>query len=171
MNATCDILYIYIYTHTGRDAYACENARTCWCVRNIYSHENMQRSELTGWHGFGPGVARNSIVTSEMQGSCGWRREREGKGLEEDGGYVGEYVAEAGTSPGAYIYTVGPQRPPAIFHHYADTTLGLVSIYLSVSPFYPSLSRIQREKEKRGSMRVILLCLRQTDAKLALEIG
>lgn len=40
-------------------------------VRNIYSHENMQRSELTGWHGFGPGVLWNSIVTSEMQGVAG----------------------------------------------------------------------------------------------------
>lgn len=83
MNAIRDTLYIYIYIYTHR---AYENTRTCSCVRNIYSHENMHRSELTGWHGFGPGVARNSIVTSEMQGSCGWRREREGKGLEEDGG-------------------------------------------------------------------------------------
>lgn len=50
------------------------------CVRNVYSHENMQRSELTGWHGFGPGVLWNSIVTSEMQGLAGGgAKEREGK--------------------------------------------------------------------------------------------
>lgn len=105
----------------------------------------MHRSELTGWHGFGPGVARNSIVTSEMQGSCGWRREREGKGLEEDGGR--RIRSEAGTSPGAYIYGWAPETP-AIFHHYADTTLGLVSIYPSLPSPSLSLSRTQREKEE-----------------------
>lgn len=50
----------------------------------------MQRSELTGWHGFGPGVLRNSIVTSEMQGVAGGgAKEQGGTGLEEDGGKYG----------------------------------------------------------------------------------
>lgn len=107
----------------------------------------MHRSELTGWHGFGPGVARNSIVTSEMQGSCGWRCEREGKGLEEDGGR--RIRSEAGTSPGAYIYGWAPETP-AIFHHYADTTLGLVSIYLSISPFSLPLSLSNPKRKRKG---------------------
>lgn len=93
------------------------------------------------------------------------------KGVGRGWWYVGEYVARQGLAQGR-IYTVGPQRPPAIFHHYADTTLGLVSIYLSVSPFRPFLSlSLSNPKRKRKEGSSLFHNANVDVRKLALEIG